>query len=156
MFQVLESNNHIFTLSKRILELAQKQKLITNKVIKQMRTQFRDEAFLELTTYEQKKAQYVDPSDIKTYEEGSKQHKAAQNLQRLRFLNKFIMMTSQNKLTSIVNQSTQDPQAFFHCDPERWPICLFDFTYKNVLPQYFLYGPSDFTLYEGHFYGLKE
>jgi hypothetical protein len=48
MFQILESNNAVFTLSKKIIELAQKQKLITNSVIKRMRKFFRAEAFKEL------------------------------------------------------------------------------------------------------------
>lgn len=26
----------------------------------------------------------------------------------------------------------------FNCDP-KWPICLFDFTYKNKVPNYFCY-----------------
>jgi hypothetical protein len=44
MFQILESNNTVFKLSRKILELALKQNLITNKVIKVMRKQFREEA----------------------------------------------------------------------------------------------------------------
>jgi phage regulator Rha-like protein len=34
MFQVLESNNQVYTLSRRIIELAEKQKIITNAMIR--------------------------------------------------------------------------------------------------------------------------
>jgi len=26
--------------------------------------------------------------------------------------------------------------TIFNCDAEHWPICLYDFTYKNKIPQY--------------------
>jgi phage regulator Rha-like protein len=34
MFQVLESNNQVYTLSRKIIELAEKQKIITNAMIR--------------------------------------------------------------------------------------------------------------------------
>lgn len=56
MFQILEPSNAVFQLSKKIVELAQKQKIITNKMIKRMRSSFADEAFAELATYEAAKS----------------------------------------------------------------------------------------------------
>lgn len=34
MFQVLESNNQVYTLSRKIIELAEKQKIISNAMIR--------------------------------------------------------------------------------------------------------------------------
>ena len=33
----------------------------------------------------------------------------------------------------------QDPFEFFKCDHKNWPVCIFDFTYKSILPQYFAF-----------------
>jgi hypothetical protein len=67
-------------------------------------------------------------------EADSKQYKAQANMKRLKFLNRFQMMTAGDKLTSIVTQSLQDSPTFFKCDPDKWPMCVFDFTYKHCVP----------------------
>jgi hypothetical protein len=51
MFQVLENSNTIFTLSRRIIELASKNKL-SNKILNAMRVKYREEALAELRDYE--------------------------------------------------------------------------------------------------------
>jgi hypothetical protein len=45
---VLESNNQVYTLSRKIIELAEKQKIITNEMITQTRHLFTEEAFTEI------------------------------------------------------------------------------------------------------------
>ena len=37
------------------------------------------------------------------------------------------------------------------CDPS-WPVCLFDFTYKNKVPEFFLFraDPSTFTIIDDY------
>lgn len=133
MFQILEPTNAVFQLSKKIVELAQKQKIITNKMIKRMRSTFADEAFAELATYEAAKTAIPKKSP------DSKENMAALNQRRIRFLNKFQMMTSNSKYASIVAQSLADPGKFFSCSYGNWPVCIFDFTFKSVLPEYFVY-----------------
>ena len=34
----------------------------------------------------------------------------------------------------------------FNCDHQNWPICLFDFTYKSKIPQYFCYKASKYPI----------
>ncbi len=85
----------------------------------------------------------------------SKQYKSQANMKRLKFLNRFQMMTAGDKLTSIVTQSLQDSPAFFRCDPEKWPMCIFDFTYKHCVPQYFVYRQKSIEVIDNYFYGGK-
>jgi hypothetical protein len=157
MFQILESHNSVFTLSRKIIDLSQRQAVrITNKMLRGLREEYREEAMREISTFEQNKKGGEETSDpFKGKEVGSKAYKSAQNLQRLKFLNKFQMMSGSNKLTSVVNQSLNDPKNFFKCDHEKWPICLFDFTYKHVLPSYFCFWPKPghLTVFDDHFYG---
>jgi hypothetical protein len=105
MFQILESHNSVFTLSRKIIELSQRQAVrITNKMLRGLREEYREEAMREISTFEQNKKGTEEASDpFKGKEVGSKGYKSAQNLQRLKFLNKFQMMTGSNKLTSVVN-----------------------------------------------------
>ena len=49
------------------------------------------------------------------------------------------MMTSKNKFSSIVTQTLENPERFFCCDYAHWPVCIFDFTFKSILPEYFVY-----------------
>lgn len=49
------------------------------------------------------------------------------------------MLSSNNRLTSIVTQSLQDPEKFFACDSQNWPVCVYDFTFKSILPEYFVF-----------------
>jgi len=44
------------------------------------------------------------------------------------------MMTANDKYTSIVTQSLQDSAEFFKCNPQKWPMCIFDYTYKHTVP----------------------
>ena len=53
MFKILETENSVFTMSRRILELAEKQTIITNSMIRQTRHLFTEEAFQEIKEYEQ-------------------------------------------------------------------------------------------------------
>jgi uncharacterized protein with von Willebrand factor type A (vWA) domain len=105
MFQILESHNSVFTLSRKIIELSQRQAVrITNKMLRGLREEYREEAMREISTFEQNKKGTEEASDpFKGKEEGSKGYKSVQNLQRLKFLNKFQMMSGSNKLTSVVN-----------------------------------------------------
>ena len=46
----------------------------------------------------------------------------------------------------------------YHCDPN-WPICLFDFTFKNLCPKYVAFRVEktlDILLIEDHFYNIDD
>ncbi len=46
----------------------------------------------------------------------------------------------------------------FDCSPD-WPLCLFDFTYKNKIPQYFSFRvAADLTSFchDGYIYGMTD
>ena len=46
----------------------------------------------------------------------------------------------------------------YHCDPN-WPICLYDFTFKNQCPKYIAFRVEktlDQLLIEDHFYNINE
>jgi hypothetical protein len=66
-------------LSKKILELAQKQKLITNKVILRMRNVFRDEAFRELRSYEEARQVKGQENPLSGLQPGTKAYINAMN-----------------------------------------------------------------------------
>lgn len=67
--------------------------------------------------------------------------------QKLKFLNKFYLYSSLTKHCEASNAKNKDifqksldlyekeVMEIFNCDTE-WPICLYDFTYKNKIPQY--------------------
>ena len=76
-------------------------------------------------------------------------------MNRVKFLNKFYLYTG------IAKQ--MDPSKGFDitksecvealtCD-RRWPVCLFDFTIKNRVPEYFAFrvDQSAYTIIENHF-----
>jgi hypothetical protein len=60
---------------------------------------------------------------------------------RLKFVNKFFLYSG---LTKNLDQSgsmeefESELMKIFNCDPE-WPICLYDFTYKNKVPKFFCF-----------------
>lgn len=87
----------------------------------------------------------------------SKAYKNAATQRRMKFLNKFQMMNSKNKLVSIITQSLADPSAFFHCENSHWPVCLFDFTFKSILPEYLAYRakPRTYQVIEDYFADRK-
>ena len=48
--------------------------------------------------------------------------------------------------------------SVYHCDPN-WPICLYDFTFKNLCPKYVAYRvEKELTsfLIQDHFYNINE
>jgi hypothetical protein len=83
--------------------------------------------------------EYSGEDPLKGLDPNSKQYKNIANIRRLKFLNKFQMMIPTNKHASTVSQSLQDPQQFFRCDYDHWPVCIFDFSFKGVLPDYFAF-----------------
>ena len=67
--------------------------------------------------------------------------------QKLKFLNKFYLYSSLSKhaeqvqnfknkeiFTKSLDKYENEVMQIFHCDAESWPICLYDFTYKNKIP----------------------
>lgn len=73
----------------------------------------------------------------------------------MKFLNKFYLFTGTNRTTNTVAESLHNPDLFFNCDPQKWPLCLFDFTYKNILHQFFVYRVNKNTvqILDDYFYG---
>jgi hypothetical protein len=61
---------------------------------------------------------------------------------------------SQSKVLSMVKQSLEQPEQFFRCDHERWPLCIYNFSYKTVLPQYFVFKAKaeTYSIIQDHFY----
>lgn len=43
------------------------------------------------------------------------------------------------------------------CCDKRWPVCLFDFSYKNKIPEFFIFRVSQKTVrvFDNYFYGEK-
>jgi hypothetical protein len=62
---------------------------------------------------------------------------------RLQFINRYFLYAGLSKhyenperpILSL-EQLEDDLMSTFNCDPQQWPICLFDFTYKNRIPTY--------------------
>ena len=46
-------------------------------------------------------------------------------------------INSENKLKGL-DLSKNEPFEKLSCN-HKWPVCLFDFTYKNKIPEYFIY-----------------
>lgn len=127
-------------------------------MIKQTRHLFTEEAFTEIKQYEMMVSQREDLNNdpLLGLDPESKQYKAQANMKRLKFLNKFQMMTANDKYTSIVTQSLQDSAEFFKCDPQKWPMCIFDYTYKHTVPQFFVYRQESINIIENYFYVAKD
>lgn len=49
-----------------------------------------------------------------------------------------------------MQQSLDSPEEFFKCLPS-WPLCVYDFTYKSIIPEYFVYKTSTITVLEDYF-----
>lgn len=73
--------------------------------------------------------------------------------QRLKFLNKFFLYSELSKHTENQAQGKEiyqkplekyeaEVMKIFNCKPESWPVCLFDFTYKNKIPQFLCFRTS--------------
>lgn len=85
--------------------------------------------------------------------------------QRLKFLNKFFLYSGLSKhveqmspktidiFSKPLDQYENEVMKIFNCDPE-WPICLFDFTYKNKIPSYLSFRASSSApvIVENYFY----
>jgi hypothetical protein len=76
-------------------------------------------------------------------------------MNRIKFLNKFYMYTGiakqmdNNKTFDITK--TECIEAL-NCD-QSWPVCLFDFTYKNRVPEYFAFrvDSSSYKIIDNYF-----
>ncbi len=107
-------------------------------MIKQTRHLFTEEAFTEIKQYEMMVSQREDLNNdpLLGLDPESKQYKAQANMKRLKFLNKFQMMTAN--------------------DPQKWPMCIFDYTYKHTVPQFFVYRQESINIIENYFYVAKD
>ena len=63
----------------------------------------------------------------------------------MKFLNKFYLFSGLSKLRSMQPKQQNTSEDFenlivaeMRCEPE-WPVCLYDFTYKNKCSSYFAY-----------------
>lgn len=73
--------------------------------------------------------------------------------QRLKFLNNFYLYSGLSKYAEendlsqkeifqkSLDKYENEVMKVFNCDPE-WPLCLFDFTYKNKIPQFLCFRSS--------------
>ena len=63
---------------------------------------------------------------------------------RLQFVNKFFLHAGishhydENKVSRGMEDVENQLMTTFDCDPQ-WPVCLFDFTYKNRIPTFFAF-----------------
>ncbi len=73
--------------------------------------------------------------------------------QRIKFLNKFYLFSGTNRSSNAIENSLKDPTCFFKCN-QAWPLCVFDFTYKSIIPEYFIYKTcrESFIVRENYFY----
>eukprot|EP00347_Sterkiella_histriomuscorum_P008165 403346136 len=146
MFQVLEPTNQVFNLYRRIIEIAQTKK-ITNRMIRIMRNKSQAEAFEELREFEAKQLNEENERQqalkILNPHTDSERKK---DLKKQKFISRFQLFVVKDRITSIVDQSIKNPNDFFKCDHETWPICAFDFTYRTILPQYFIFRPDPKTI----------
>ena len=60
-----------------------------------------------------------------------------------------------DKLLNMKLHKPGDLVDYFMCDPEKWPVCFFDFSFQQKLPSFFVYKTRDFPglINEDHFYG---
>lgn len=73
--------------------------------------------------------------------------------QKLKFLNKFYLYSSLSKhaensnsnlkevFLKALDQYENEVMKIFNCDVS-WPLCLYDFTYKNKIPQFLCFRTS--------------
>ena len=80
---------------------------------------------------------------------------------KLKFLNKFSLFKglsrTETQRAKAENRSFDEESTsavnYFNCD-QKWQVCLFDFTYKNKIPQYLCFRASNDppALIEEYFY----
>lgn len=78
--------------------------------------------------------------------------------QRLKHMNKFYLYSGLSKQESdqmeifhkALDVYENELMKVFNCNPV-WPICLFDFTYKNKIPQFLVFKTHSFTIIEDYF-----
>ena len=90
--------------------------------------------------------------------------------QRLKFLNKFYLYSELSKhqhehktlgspdiFNKPLDKFESEVMKIFNCNTKEWPICLYDFTYKNRIPQYLCYRTSKKApvIIDDYFYGRK-
>jgi hypothetical protein len=81
--------------------------------------------------------------EIKGYQKDMKEV-LNNSINRNKFLNKFYLYMGFAKKTSAetrkkgLDSSKCETFERLTCD-HKWPVCLFDFTYKNKIPDYFIY-----------------
>ena len=65
------------------------------------------------------------------------------------------MFSGSKRNTNTVLESIKHTDKFFSCNHERWPLCIFDFTYKSILPQFYVYKANSNTYHilDDYFYG---
>ena len=105
----------------------QRQYRIKNRIIKEMREELRGEVEKDIQNLVEKNYQ----SD----------YRIKSSNPRLLFLSQYSLFSGL-KLSSQDIQQTGDREndimKIFRCDPE-WPICLYDYAYKNKIPSYFCF-----------------
>jgi len=80
---------------------------------------------------------------------------------RSNFLSKFYMYSSiqktamNDKLLNMKLYKDGDLVSYCMCDDEKWPVCFFDFSFQQRLPNFFAYRPRDYPGFvdENYFYG---
>lgn len=61
------------------------------------------------------------------------------------FLNKFYLFNGlkafyeDDQMAQSIEATESNAMNTFNCSENDWPICLYDFTYKNRIPTYFCY-----------------
>ncbi len=75
-------------------------------------------------------------------------------INRVKFLNKFYLYSGIAKSTEREKQfdiNKNECVDELRCNP-RWPVCLFDYTYKNKVPEYFIFrvDPSTYTIIDDY------
>ena len=148
IFEKLESFPRKYQDFKTLIQTTEHPRFkITNKEIKLLRDEKRPQVESELLKLVQNK------DDVKgTY-------------QRLKFMNKFYLYAGLQKMYEQSDSPNKDVfhksldtyenslMDIFNCDQD-WPICLYDFTYKNKIPQYLCFRTHKEapTVIENYFY----
>jgi hypothetical protein len=74
---------------------------------------------------------------------------------KMKFLNRFCLFSglSRMKCDNIPKNEKYEEAIVnhFNCDP-KWPVCLYDFTYKNLCENYFVYRTREMPpIFEDYF-----
>jgi hypothetical protein len=114
---------------------------ISNKSIMEQRESLREEVLDEIQQYQQELNVNINSK-----------------INRVKFLNKFYLYSGLAKQKSDKDKTFDITKAeaveALTCD-HKWPVCLFDFTYKNKVPEFFVFKTerSTYKLDFGYFYG---